>query len=404
MSAPDWRSVLTVSPTVWRLGFTSLLTDISSEMVGSILPLYFVLYLHFSPLEFGFLDGISQGAAVALLSLFSGVMADRWRRPKEVASAGYALSAFSKIGLLAAGGLWGWITTVLVLDRVGKGIRTAPRDAMISFASARGQLATAFAVHRGLDTGGAIFGPLAGFLLLRSLPGAVDLILVASFFIALVGLGVITLLVDKPVLDTTKPESSRPSLRLSFGLLNQPRFRFLVMAAGLLALATASDSFVYLLLQSKAKSSATSIPLYAFFTAVFYLLLSVPAGRVADQWGRRKVFLIGYAFLAMIYAILLAPEIGAPAQFVVVSLLGAYYAATDGVLAAMTSATLSTEWRSSGLALLNTATSLARLVSSVLFGWLWSAASMKSAVWTFLLVLAAAMISSAWILRRRSTL
>ena len=97
------RRQLVVSPTVWRLGFTSLLTDVSSEMVASILPLYFVLYLHFSPLEFGVLDGISQGAAVALLSLASGILADRWRRQKEVATAGYALSALSKGALLAVG-------------------------------------------------------------------------------------------------------------------------------------------------------------------------------------------------------------------------------------------------------------------------------------------------------------
>jgi MFS family permease len=397
-----WRPLLNVSPTVWRLGFTSLLTDVSSEMVSSILPLYFVLYLHFSPLEFGLLDGISQGVAVSLLSLIAGVMADRWRRQKEVAIAGYGLSALSRIGLLAAGSLWGWIAGVLVLDRVGKGIRTAPRDAMISLSSSRDKLATAFAVHRGLDTCGAIFGPLAAFLVLRSLPGAFDLILVASFFIALLGVGVICLLVDRPTRPAAQ-DSTKPTLRLSFGLLRLPRYRFLVIAAGMLGLATASDSFIYLLLQSKTKSSATSIPLYAFFTAVFYLLLSVPAGHLADRWGRGKVFLTGYGLLALIYAILLSPEMGSRAQFVVVSLFGAYYAATDGVLAAMTSAALSAELRTSGLALLNTATSLARLVSSVLFGWLWTSGTMRTAVGTFLLGLTAAIILSAWILADRRT-
>jgi len=396
----DWPRLRDVSPTVWKLGFTSLLTDISSEMVGSILPVYFVLHLHFSPQGFGFMDGISQGATVALLSLISGVLADRWRRQKEVATAGYALSALSRIALLAAGSVWTLVAGILALDRVGKGIRTAPRDAMISLSSPRDELATAFSVHRALDTCGAILGPLAAFLLLRSLPEAFNLILVASFCIALVGLGVIWLLVDQP----SYPVAFRlntPSVRLSFALLTEQRFRALVIAAGALGIATAGDGFIYLLLQSNTHSSVASIPLYAFLTAIFYMLLSVPAGRLADRWGRGKIFLSGYGLLALIYAIFLLPQMGSRMQFVVVALFGAFYAATDGVLAAMTSATLGAELRTSGLALLNTATGLSRLVSSILFGCLWTSGAMRTAVWTFLLGLSAAVIISVLILAER---
>jgi len=141
--------------------------------------------------------------------------------------------------------------------------------------------------------------------------------------------------------------------------------------------------------------------LYAFLTAIFYFLLSVPAGRLADQWGPRNVFLSGYGLLALIYAIVLSSEMGGRTQYVVVALFGAYYAATDGVLAAMTSATLGAELRTTGLALLNTASSLSRLVSSVLFGWLWASSAMRTAVWTFLLGLLAAGIVSVCILAER---
>ncbi|HTF67392.1 MAG TPA: MFS transporter, partial [Edaphobacter sp.] len=340
-------------------------------MVSSILPLYFVLHLHFSPLQFGVLDGIYQGAAVALLSLASGIYSDRRRRHKEVATAGYALSAISKVALLAAGNVWPVVAGVLALDRVGKGIRTAPRDAMISFCSRRERLATAFAVHRGLDAGGAVVGPLVAYLLLRLVPGAFDLVLVASTCIALVGLGVIGLLVDKPRVPATAVGGEMPSLRLSFGLWRQPRFRAIVLAGGALSVATASDGFIYLMIQKNTNSSASVIPLFAFLTALCYVLFSIPAGRLADQWGREKVFLAGYAMVALIYGILLSPGLGSGAQFAAVGLFGAYYAATDGVLAALASSTLSPELRTSGLALMNTATSLSRLVSSVLFGWLW---------------------------------
>jgi MFS family permease len=392
--------MLAVSQTVWRLGYTSFFTDVSSEMVSSILPLYFVLHLHFSPLQFGVLDGIYQGAAVALLSLASGIYADRVRRHKEVATAGYALSAISKVALLAAGNVWPVVAGVLTLDRIGKGIRTAPRDAIISLCSRREKLATAFAVHRGLDAGGAVIGPLAAYLLLRLVPGAFDLVLVASCCIALVGLGIIGLLVEKPQI-TAAIRGEMPSLRLSFGLWKLPRFRAVVLAGGALSVATASDGFIYLVVQRNTNSSMSVIPLFAFLTALFYLLFSIPAGRLADQWGREKVFVSGYALVVLIYAILLSPGLGNSAQFAVVGLFGAYYAATDGVLAAMTSSTLTSELRTSGLALMNTATSLARLVSSVVFGLLWTSGSMKTPVWGFLFGLSAAILMSVLFLGSR---
>jgi MFS family permease len=395
-------ATLAVGSTVWRLGYTSFFTDVSSEMVSSILPLYFVLHLHFSPLQFGILDGIYQGAAVALLSLASGIYADRVRRQKEVATTGYALSAVSKVALLAAGNVWPAVAGVLAIDRVGKGIRTAPRDAMISLSSPRETLATAFAVHRGLDAGGAVFGPLAAYLLLRLVPGAFDLVLVASACIAFIGLGIIGLLVEKPRMDAPT-RGEMPSLRLCLGLWNQARFRAILMAGGALSVATASDGFVYLVIQKNTNSTTSMIPLFAFLTALFYLLLSVPAGRLADKWGREKVFLCGYALVIVMYGILLSPELGTGAQFALVGLFGAYYAATDGVLAAMASATLNSSLRTSGLALMNTVTSVARLVSSVVFGWLWTSDNMKTPVLGFLAGLSAALFISAFFLIRRKS-
>ena len=116
--------------TVWALGLTSLFTDISSEMVACILPVYLVLHLGLSPLAFGVIDGLYQGAA-ALVRIAAGVLADRWRRHKEIAAAGYGLSAACRLLILAAGSTWSTIAGVVAVDRLGKGIRTAPRDALI---------------------------------------------------------------------------------------------------------------------------------------------------------------------------------------------------------------------------------------------------------------------------------
>src|SRR6266851_8853118 len=185
-----------VSRNVVNLGLTSLFTDISSEMVSTVLPLYLVFFLKFTPIQFGMLDGLYQGGA-ALIRLVGGVAADRSQRYKEVAALGYALSALSRIGLLAgAAGGPGLLAATLFVDRTGKGIRTAPRDALISLSSQPQNLGVSFAVHRALDTCGAMIGPLVGFALLALIPNGFDVIFVASLCVALVGLGVLVLFVE----------------------------------------------------------------------------------------------------------------------------------------------------------------------------------------------------------------
>src|SRR5499426_2951371 len=184
---PETAQLRRVSPVVWALGLTSLLTDISSEIVNSVLPVYLVLHLHLSPLQYGTIDGVYNGLAVVLVSLAAGLMADRSKRHKEVALTGYGFSAVCKLLLLAAGGVWGWLIIITGLDRIGKGIRTAPRDAMISLNTPPHLMASAFAVHRALDAGGAFLGPIFAFVLLARLPGAFDVLWVTSFFFALLG-------------------------------------------------------------------------------------------------------------------------------------------------------------------------------------------------------------------------
>ncbi len=390
--------MLGVEPNVWKLGFTSLFTDVSAEMVSSILPLYFVIYLGLSPLQFGVLDGIYQGAAVASLSLVAGIAADRWRRQKEVAIGGYAFSAVSKLGLLAMAGSWPILVVVLALDRVGKSIRTAPRDAMISLSAHPRTLATAFAVHRALDTGGSVIGPLLAFLLLRLVPGGFGFVLMVGFCIALVGVGLITLLVDKPPTAVSDPTQPASSIRLSLGLWNEPVFRTIILAGGILALMTASDAFIYLVVQKNTGCSITAFPLFALVTAAAYLLLSVPAGKLADAWGRRKVFLGGYIFMGLVYMILLMPGLGRGAQFASLGLLGIYYAATNGVLVAVASSALAPGLRTSGLAFLNTFLGICKLLSSVLFGLLWTSGAMRTPVWVFSLGLTAALVVAVVIL------
>src|SRR3954449_1959046 len=181
-----------VGGTVLLLGTCSLLTDVSSEMVSAILPLYLVATLGFSPLQYGIVDGLYQGAS-ALVRLAAGFLGDRLSRHKSVATFGYGLSAVCKLGLVAVGGAWAGLSAIILLDRTGKGLRTAPRDAMISMTAPKAELGLAFGVHRAMDTAGAMIGPLVAFALLAAAPNAFHSLFLISFFIAMLGFGVITL-------------------------------------------------------------------------------------------------------------------------------------------------------------------------------------------------------------------
>jgi MFS family permease len=244
-----------------------------------------------------------------------------------------------------------------------------------------------------MDTFGAMLGPLVAFGILFLAPRAFDAIFVVSFCLALAGLGILVLFVQNRT--TTREAVEEPrvvSLRAAAALLRGPRFRVLVLAGTALSLATMSDSFLYLALQRSLNFNLGFFPLLYVATALIYMLLAVPVGRLADRVGRARVFVGGYVLLAVVYTSLLLPSLGTFALIGYLLLFGAYYAATDGVLMALASAVLPVDLRTSGLALLTTATSLARLFASVLFGVLWTWWDVKVATSVFLALLVGAML------------
>jgi MFS family permease len=391
-----------VPRTVVLLGFTSLLTDISSEMVVTILPLYLISVGGFSPLAFGVVDGIYNGAA-ALVGLLSGVIGDRLRRHKEVAATGYGLSAICKLLLATIGTAVSAIGTVVLLDRIGKGIRTAPRDAMISLSTPKDQLGASFGVHRAMDTTGAMIGPLVAFLILAAAPLAFNSIFLVSFFIAIVGVAIIVLFVRAPALrpgGEDAEEQARPSLAAAGRLLKVPRFGALLIAAAALSLATASDAFLFLALQRKLDLGNSLFPLLFVGSSLTFMVLAVPMGRLADRFGRGRVMLGGYAILLATYAVILQPLGGWVVLAAGLGLLGTYYAATDGVIMALASSVVPDEVRGSGLALVGTVTNIARLVASILFGSLWTLIGIHDALAAFGLALCAAIALAAFVLHR----
>ncbi|WP_405959075.1 MFS transporter [Streptomyces sp. NBC_00868] len=382
-----------VPATVLALGAVSLVTDVSSEMVTAVLPLYLVLGLGLSPLQFGFLDGMFNGAT-ALVRLLGGRLADRGDRHKRVAGAGYLLSAFSRLGLLLVGGATAGIAASLAADRLGKGIRTAPRDALISLSGPPETLGRAFGVHRAMDTTGALLGPLAAFSVLWATADAYDAVFAVSFCTGLLGVLLLVLYVPS----AAAAAASRPAVPAPTPLrrtaLRDPAFRRVLYAASLLGAATIGDAFLYLLLQRGLDLPPALFPLLPLGAAAGYLLLAVPAGRLADRTGRRLPFLLGHAALLGAYAVLLTP-LAWPAVAAVLVLLGIFYAFTDGVLMALAGPMLPAHGRAGGLAVLQTGQALARLLGAAGFGAAWTVWGQGPALWTAALALAGA-LTAAW--------
>lgn len=382
---------------VWLLGLTSFLTDISSEMVVSVLPAYLVISLQVTPLTYGAFDGL-YSAATVVTRWVSGATADHRGRYKQVALLGYGLSALCRAGLLAAGSVPAAIAGVIAVDRFGKGIRTAPRDALISLSAQPGALAQAFGVHRAMDATGALIGPLLAVWLLASMPDAYDVVFVTSFAIAIIGVGVLVTFV-RNVPRTAPSLAAAPSLRQALDVTREPAVGRILIAAGVLGLLTASDGLIYIALQRKVQLPPHVLPLLYTGTSAAFLLLSIPAGIVADRIGRRRVFLAGHIALLLVYGLLLTPTTATLTAVLIVGLLGAYYAATDGVLMALASLVLPDHRRGGGLAIVASVTSLARAGAAIGFGLLWTMWSREAAVGGFAVLLAAGIVAAAVALR-----
>lgn len=388
---------------VLALGVTSMLTDISSEMVVAVLPLYLTLSLGLSTVAFGFFEGAYQLVG-ALFRLVGGAAADRTQRHKRIAASGYALSAATRIGLIASTVLVLPIIPILLVERVGKGIRSAPRDALLSLSTATHRLGAAFGVHRTLDTLGATLGPFIAFLVLRWSADSYRSLFVVSLAFAVLGVMVILTFAEAPPQVAVPPEPSRQSVVAPLiAALREPAIRRVALVAALLGLVTISDGFVYLLIQRHTTLRIGLFPLLFAGTAVAYLVLAVPLGWLADQLGRRRVFVAGHVATLLLYCVLAwgarAGTFDARWAVLCLALLGIYYAATDGVLAAAVSGLSDAAQRSSAIAVVTVGAALGGLVSAVGFGLAWHQLGSAQALNIMLMLMLMALPLS-WLLLR----
>lgn len=368
---------------VYGIGISSMLADISAEMVVSILPMYLFGVLQLSPLMVGFLDGIYQGGA-ALARIATAMLADGRLGARRVALWGYGLSAASRLllastALLATGFLGAM--SAMVTDRVGKGIRTSPRDALIAQSVPREHLGLAFGVHRKLDAAGALVGPLLAAGLLWWLPMRFEVVFLAAAAVSLPGMWVFW---RSTAASRHQQAEAGPSSQGMWSLVRTPWFAQALGLVGATSLFAISDGLFYASVQRGVDLSPEYFPLLSVISALGFLLAAAPLGRLADRIGALKVYLAGNVCLAATYLLWgLGGITSTPVALAMVLAIGIYYAATDGVIVAAVAAALAPEVRTRGLALLATAIGGAKFLSSLLFGALWTHFSVTTATLVF---------------------
>jgi MFS family permease len=361
-----WRSL---PRNVWAVSLTSFFMDISSEMVINILPLFLSNVLGAGTAVIGLIEGVAEATA-SLLKVFSGWLSDRLRARKWLAVTGYGLSAAAKPFFYIASS-WTAVLGARWADRVGKGVRTAPRDALVADSIDESQRGLAFGFHRAADTGGAVVGLLIALGVVWAAQAAsVELGLRTFQVVVLVSLvpavlAVLSLAIGaKDVAVTGKPE--RPAI--SFKGLGKPFLVFLVIV-GLFDLGNSSDAFLVLRAQDRGLSVISILGMLVSFNIV-YTLLSTPAGALSDRIGRRKVIIGGWLAYATIYfGFALARQGWQIWTFYV--LYGIYYGLAYGTTKAMVADLVPTELRGTAYGTYNATLGLLDLPASVIAGLLW---------------------------------
>lgn len=370
---------------VYALGGTSMLTDVSTEMVASILPVYLLLALHLSPAQFGLVDGLFRGGAAVAALLLGGMLSHGSGRAKLIAGIGYAMSAVTKIVLLSSAA-FSAIAVSLVLDRLGKGLRVAPRDAMLASSVPMSQLGLAFGVHRAMDGLGAVAGPLLASLVLWHSPNGYGIIFALSIAFACCGLVVFAVFVREPGSEAS--QAPRPPVRWRTDLVSSlpPACRRLLGFAMLLSLFTVSQGMVYAHMQGSFALEPYMQPLLPVASAIVFLILAVPMGWLADRVGAVKVFCGAHLLLLPLYGMLVLTDQSAESLLPLIAmvfLVGAFAAATDGVLMAAVARVVPVASRTMSLALFAAGLALMKLASSALFGYLWDRFDIAYAVLAF---------------------
>ena len=362
MNQPN--SVQRLNRTVSALGLVSLLSDFASKMVYPLTPIFLTGVLGAPAWTVGIVEGIAESTA-SILKLYSGWLSDRVGQRKPFAVMGYGLGALSKLGL-AVSLVWGHVLGARIIDRVGKGLRAAPRDALIAENCSPQQRGRAFGLHHSLETIGEIVGPLAGFWLLWQFPENYRGVFAIAFIPALLSVLVLLALVKEPQ-SPRQDVRSRPKFTFQ-GL--SPSYRRFLLVVGLFGLGNSSDAFLLLRAQELGFASSQVLLLYAVFNMV-EVSLGLAVGNLSDRVGRRPLLASGYLVFALVYlGFAIAPS--AAAIWPLFMLYGLYSTLTRGVQKAFVADLVHPDRRGAEIGTFYLVVGLVALPASLVAGWLYT--------------------------------
>ena len=362
--------ILGLSRNIFFLGLTSLFNDFSSEMVFSVFPAFFTAVLKAGAASLGLVDGFAEGLS-NFFKIYSGNLSDRLQSRKPLVVSGYLLSVLTRpfyILVPTVGGALG----LRVLDRVGKGLRDAPRDAIISLSTAKEELGRSFGYHRAMDTLGSILGPLVAYLILRAFPLHFNAVFLMAFVV-----GLITVLTLFFISDVALAHAAA-KIHITAAFKNLP-WRFKLFVLSILVLSVGSLPIAIMLLKTATIGLVIAdVPLFYMVYNLSYAGFSMAAGKMSDKVGARVIIVTGYIILlAGYFALNSAHSVSILAGSFL--LLGLFPALTDGVQRSLASQLSVEEFRGGALGLLNAAIGLGALIAGVGGGYLWQTYSPTTA-------------------------
>jgi MFS family permease len=353
---------------VWTLGVVSMLMDISSEMIHALLPVYLVSVLGISMVSVGIIEGIAEATA-SIVKVFSGALSDWLGRRKVLAALGYGLAAFTKPVFPLATSV-AWFVAARFIDRIGKGIRGAPRDALIADLSPAGLRGASFGLRQSLDTVGAFLGPLLAIVLMWLTADNFQGVFWFAVLPAFLSMALIIFAVSEPDRPAGLRTVGSPLSMAELGRLG-PAYWWVVAVAAVFTLARFSEAFLILRAQSAGLAVAL-VPVVLVVMNVVYAASAYPAGVLSDTGNRGSVLIAGLALL-IVADLALAAAPGIAGVLAGVALWGLHMGLTQGLLAALVADTVPAELRGTAFGMFNLVSGVALLAASILAGALWDA-------------------------------
>lgn len=351
------------SKNVFFTGLVSFFMDVSSEMIYPLVPLFLANILGVNKSMIGLIEGIAESTA-SILKVFSGWLSDRIGQRKNLMLAGYTISTLSR-PIIALAGAWQQVLASRFVDRLGKGVRTAPRDAIIADCTETTHLARAFSFHRSMDTMGAVVGPAIALLLLQihnnnykmvfwysMIPGCIAVFIIVAFI--------------KEKKRSAGATAQRPKLTLKdFDW----KVKFFILIATVFALGNSSDAFLILRAEQVGIPTVVIPAVYLMFNLV-YSLSSIPAGIVADKFGKKRVILLGFLLFAFLYYGFAVAK-SSSAIWILFALYGIFMALTEGIQKAFLATIIPPDFKATAFGVYATAVGIATLPASLIGGMLW---------------------------------